>query len=256
MSAVHGIQTPSECDMVDITDEGSMVDMRVPSSRMEGRDENGGGGMQQPGHDPFSGSNVPAPNLDSNIGYATSFVSQPALQQTSPMQDQPQYMPELSIRSGMSDFYMVSAPSQGPVLRRGNTMPSIPQSSGAPVHHPWMFNQYPPSSTPNHTPYGPPRQSGSNPPTPVSGGPFQPVQLPPPPPNHQHTQLGHRPSHHNLGGDGSGGGGGSHQQYDSSVSMNAQMGASHPHTSALGFTEFLRSELPNEDGNGRVGKME
>jgi len=242
--------------MVDVTDDGNMVGMRVPSSRMEGRDENGGGGMQQPGHDPFSGSNVPTPNLDSNIGYATSFVSQPTLHPTSPMQEQPQYMGDLSMRNGMPDYYMVSPPNQVPVLRRGNTMPSIPQSSGAPVHHAWqmpIYSQYSPGSTPSHTPYGPSRQSASNPPTPVTGGPFQSLQLPPPLQGHQQTQLGHRSSHHNLGGDG---GVGSGHQYDSSGSMSAQMGGNHPHANALGFTEFLRSDLPNEDGNGRAGKME
>jgi len=254
ISAIPGVHTP-ECDMVDMTNEGNLGDMRVGQSRIEGRDDNGGGGMQQPRHDPFSASNVPTSNPSSSIGYATSFVSQPELQQTSP-QDQTQYMPELGIRNDLSGYYVVNTPSQGPVLRRGNTMPSVPQSSGASVHHGWVYSQYSPGSTPSHTPYGPPRQSGGSPTTSVTGGAFQSLQLPPPPPNpnHQQPQLGHRPSHHNLGGDGSGGGSGGHQQYDASVSLNAQMGGGH--AGALGYTDFLRSELSHEDGNGRPVKME
>lgn len=255
MSTVRGVRTP-ECDMGGMT-EGSMADMRVGPSRMEGRDDNSGGGMQQPGHDPFSGSNVPMSNLSSSIGYATSFVSQPGLQQTSP-QDQSQYMPELGMRNG---YYLMNTPSQVPVLRPGNTMPSVPQSSEASVHHTWpmpMYSTYSPGSTPSHSPYGGPRQSGGSPATSVTGGTFQSMQLPPPSPNpnpnHQQAQLGHRPSHHNLGGDGSGGGSGGHQQYDTPVSLNAQMGGGH--ASALGYTDLLRDEFSHEDANGRPVKLE
>jgi hypothetical protein len=238
------------------------MDIRVPS-RLGSRDESS---MQhsQPSHNPFSGSNTAAPSLDPTVGYTASYVPHSSPIQTSPIQDQQQFMGEsMSMGSSMRGYYMVE--QNPPILRRNNTMPPIP--SPGPVHHSWstqmgIYSPFSPGSTPNHTPYGPtPRQSASNPPTPVTAtGSFQGLQLPPPPPHpqgshqshqsNQQTQLGHRPSHHSIGQASEGGG----HQYDPPGHMGTQIGGN-THQNLSGFTEFLRSDLATDDGNGR-GKME
>ncbi|KAF8244764.1 hypothetical protein K440DRAFT_6127 [Wilcoxina mikolae CBS 423.85] len=249
------VHSPTHSDMASVN-EGREIDIRVPS-RMGSRDESS---MQhsQPSHNPFSGSNTAV-----DTGYTASYAH-PSPIVTSPIQDQQPFMNDLPMRSPMGGYYSMGLEQQQPpILRRNNTMPPIP----SPGHHPWgtQIGMYPfsPSSTPNHTPYGPnTRQSASNPPTPVTGGPFTGLQLPPPPPHPQgshqshqsgqQTTLGHRPSHHSIGQAGEGG---SHQYDPPGGHMGTQIGGN-GHQNLSGFTEFLRSDLATDDGNGRGGKME
>jgi hypothetical protein len=226
------------------------MDMRVPS-RMGSRDDTASM-HSQPGHNPYTGSNTSTANMDSTIGYTGSYVPQSSMPAASPIPEQTFMGGNIELRNTIPDYFMQNTV---PMLRRGNTMPStITPASAASVHNPWpgqmgIYSPYSPSSTPSHTPYGPPtRQSASTPQTPVGPGSFQGMQLPPPPHGHQQAHLGHRPSHSNLGGEGGG------HQYDASGPMGSQMGPA-THTNSLGFTEFLHRDLPGEDGSGR-GKME
>jgi hypothetical protein len=218
------VQSPPQGDMVNISD-GRDMDMRVPS-RIGSRDDTAG-------HNPYTGTNASSTEMDTSIGYTASYpqASMPAV---SPLPDQPYNMASNldQMRDTGGYFGQGSMPN---MIRRSTTAAGWPTQMN-------QMNMYPPYSPGGSTPYGMPphRQSASTPQTPI-GGPFQGVHLPPPQP----PQLGHRPSHPNLGGEQ-----GAHQ-YDAS----GQMGPA-SHTNSLGFTEFLhRGDLPGEDGSTRV-KME
>ncbi|KAA8901729.1 hypothetical protein FN846DRAFT_781031 [Sphaerosporella brunnea] len=206
-----------QSDMVNLSD-GRDMDMRVPS-RMGSRDDSASM-HSQPGHNPYAGSGASG-GVDSALGYTANYVAQSSITTASPLPEQP----FIEMRS--ADYFMM--------VRRNPS--ALPPPTANSVHTSWpappMMYPFSPGSSSGHSSFNMPRQSASNPQTPVGGGQFQ---------GHQQAQLGNRPS--NMGGEGGG------DQYDASNPMGPAT-----HTNSLGFTEFLHRDLPGEDGNGRT-KME